>query len=906
VTRYRAPVFASRVVPLLLLGPLTGCSGNGSDIGPVLPDLPNHTFTVAMVDGQGRPVTGAQATLSGNGASTGSSQAGRIEFARPLTGAQFLDIRAGDATATGIEQFPDLRIPVAVATGNDEPPRPVVLPDLAAAARVTLTTGNQAGPANLTAGGVTLNIPAGTQVVTTGGAATVTLVLAALAAEDLPVPLPPAGGGAWLAGRAVWFEPRDVLLAPGAILSLPNDLGLPSGLDATLFRLDTTTGAWQSVGTLQRDASNLLTNAVPLVTGPGIFCAAVVVAATGDAAFTVVGSDQVTVSGVLVCGPAGAAVRADSNGGVLLRGLPVQDASGAPATLGLVLTAPRGYRPARMRLAATAAGGTFAVANQTLDTVPTGLVQILGIVRGAVAPLRRVRVGGPRLFTFATGLLGADGTVRFPDMELGIYDVRMEADVGLPFEIMRALTRGTLTARGGALDIDLFGARVNPRAGNALNFATLLASDAGSGAAIEGARMHLVDIAGNQRDVGVTTEFGALSPSGAHLRDATASLTSTRAGATAITCFTVVRVDNVRVELPLLRLLATTGSSFGAFATVAGDLDGGVGGALLRKVDGFGPLNEHDWRTAVLEGQPLAMTLKRIDPELAAGSTRFRITVPAGPADVVAQRGTGGPGGFTLEALGAVAGLELQSGAVLQATPAFDLPITTPQTLTGLRASLDARIPETALRLDLGAVRSNGRALDLARQLAGNLTVAGADVVAMVPPAASFLAGAPLRLGWVSASAAQGSITRAQGVLFRVAANPVATSLPAVPEVIAPPPGAVVAAAGFDFRWTPPPGTNIQLVELLSQTATETLRWQVLLPPDVGIFNFPTLLNNPPRPLIAGRTYKLSVRCYFATEGFAVGTFDEYQRLMGTFASMARSEQGITAVSSASLQVVCQ
>jgi hypothetical protein len=298
---------------------------------------------------------------------------------------------------------------------------------------------------------------------------------------------------------------------------------------------------------------------------------------------------------------------------------------------------------------------------------------------------------------------------------------------------------------------------------------------------------------------------------------------------------------------------------------------------------------------------PLAAPLPRkIDPEVTLGLA-FRAGVSLDPhASVVVEEGTLVAGGFTLERVGAA--FPAVASAV-EVSADIDLAVEVGSTLPvpGAAIGLDSRIQVADLRLDLGVALGGRRALDLGRGLAGHVVRSGDDLVLTVPPEDAF--GGTGRLAWVSGEATDAGATVRQGALVAAPSAPPPSGFLDVPSIVAPLPGAVVAATGFHVQWTIPPGTSFQILELRSATGVEVRKWTVLLPPDADSFDFFRLLDRAPQALAGGRNYRLTLTCHRLAEGFALGRFDEYQRILGTILGLNRAEQGVTSVSAVAIEV---
>jgi hypothetical protein len=403
------------------------------------------------------------------------------------------------------------------------------------------------------------------------------------------------------------------------------------------------------------------------------------------------------------------------------------------------------------------------------------------------------------------------------------------------------------------------------------------------------------------RDLGTTFDQGALSAGGIHERNVTVATTTRRDGIEVVANYTAVRVDNVRIEAPLLRATVTPGGPFAPHGLLSGTITGSAGGTTTRRLRSFGTILESSWRAAVIAGTPLAAPLPRkIDPEVTSGlAFRAGVSLDA-HASVVVEEGTFAAGGFTLERVGAA--FPAVTSAV-EVSADIDLAVEVGSTLpvAGAAIGLDSRIQVADLQLDLGVALGGRRALDLGRGLAGHVVRSGDDLILTVPPEDAF--GGIGRLAWVFGEATDAGATVRQGALVAAPSAPPPSGFLGVPSIVAPLPGAVVAATGFHVQWTIPPGTSFQILELRSSTGVEVRKWTVLLPPDADSFDFFRLLDRAPQALAGGRNYRLTLTCHRLAEGFALGRFDEYQRILGTVLGLNRAEQGVTSVSAVAIEV---
>jgi hypothetical protein len=147
----------------------------------------------------------------------------------------------------------------------------------------------------------------------------------------------------------------------------------------------------------------------------------------------------------------------------------------------------------------------------------------------------------------------------------------------------------------------------------------------------------------------------------------------------------------------------------------------------------------------------------------------------------------------------------------------------------------------------------------------------------------------------------------AQRTLLRLA-DPAAGPAPAVPfvqvpDILEPSDGATVPAQGFTVRYTVPPGARYMTIELRSEIPGDTLLWQVVVPPDLSEFRFWLLPADAAKPLVAGRTYKLTVAAHRALGGVLAGQVDYYWFVTTFWQTISAAERGIDGIASRSLTI---
>jgi hypothetical protein len=83
----------------LLLSLAAGCAGDGSDIGPKLPRLPDASSKVVVLDDQGRGVVAATVSVSGTSTSAITGPNGRGDLLSYPVGTVTFDVDGRSAAA---------------------------------------------------------------------------------------------------------------------------------------------------------------------------------------------------------------------------------------------------------------------------------------------------------------------------------------------------------------------------------------------------------------------------------------------------------------------------------------------------------------------------------------------------------------------------------------------------------------------------------------------------------------------------------------------------------------------------------------------------------------------------------------------------------------------------------------
>lgn len=876
--------------PLLALA---ACAGEGSDIGPVLPRLPSASSKVLVFDDQGRGVVGAQVTVDAAVVLTGRN--GRGELFANARGRVLVAVDGGNGAAVAGDRLGSLRF-AATVTGPDLPAA-VFLPDFPDSASATVTLGVQAAPTTVTSvAGAILTVPAGATVAHPDLTPTVPLRVGDLQRAHVPGDPPlPVGGGVLLTGRVVCIDPPDVTFAPAIDLDVADDLALGSAA-ANLFELDPTTGEWEErVPGLVASGGRIV--AAGAISRGGIYVlgravtAAVVTGRVVDAA-------GVGVPDVLVAVD-GRDTTTDRQGFFTVNGVPAVDASGAFRTVAVELCAGGDWLPVRTATTVAITPASNAdTGDLTLDTKPAGNVRVQQIRRGRADPLHPVRLSSVFDETAFVTFGDASGQALFEDVPalwIGFQD-------GRPIDASDVVYGQSIVFLDTGRRWQDFSQFVDDRPWflGSRRTRALVCDELGGGPLREA--VLVVGTVASSGFVGITQEAGTFFVDRDFDGRATASVRTERDGQSLVHAFSIERPDGEHLELPLRRVLRGSNGAFDRHGLVSGDLVG-ANPAREHRLRTTRRLDLQEWWDDVVEGQPIRSSLPiDVDPAVTHGA--FTIGVDRNGGNLAAAELTVAGGVATLQNVGIVAELVPTEGARIVRDVPLDLPATTaflvPQGLVGL----DASIAVADLRVALALEQPSGRIVDVVRDLGGNHAAAGSDLTLQLPALTGQLAAHRWRaLVSGSGAAGGGAVTQRSLLSLRGLGAEAAAPLLAPPVLLSPAPGATVAAAGFTTTFTLPADVLFASLELRSQVGGDTLLWDVVVPPDATTFSFVTLPVESPTPLVAGRTYTLTLSAFRASGGPLRGSPFAYRDLTTFVQSIGTVERGVDSMSSISITI---
>ncbi len=881
------------VWPFLLL---SACSGDGSEVGPVLPRLPGASSKVVVLDDQGRGVTGARATVGSAVAFSGPNGRGDL-FANPR-GRVVVDVDGAKGAAVAGDELGRVRFATTVV--GPDLPAVVFLPELGSTP-TTVNIGVQGATVTATStAGAILRVPAGASVGAPDAATTVALRVGDLQAAHVPGDVPrPVSGGAFLTGRVVCIDPPGATFAPAVDLELADDVQL-AGATGVLLHLSADTGEWTQVATGLSASIGRVTATGAVATG-GLYvlaCEVPVCSVRGrvlDAATPT--PAPVPDAMILVDGRLG---RTGRDGAFLVDGLPATTGIGSARGAEIEVFAGGDWLPVRATTTVPVTANTEANAGDiVLDTVPAGNVRVQQIRRGRGESLRPVRLSAQFTESAFATFGNVDGQATFEDVPaqwLGFVDARAvdarDVIFGQQFQFLDNGRRWLDTAQFFEQRPWFLGTR-RVRA---------IVTDSVGGGPIRGAGV-VGGIVSNTGFVGITDQSGTFFVDRDFDGRATASLRTSRDGSTIVSATTVEHPDAEHLELAIRRQLRPTVGAFDRHGLVQGTLVG-ADGSRQHRLRATRRIDLQEWWDDVVDGVSIRSSLP-IDVDPASTHGAFVAGVDRVGGHLAATELTIAGPVATLRSVGIAADIEPVEGDVISRDIALDLPATTAFTVPQGLAGLQAPIVAADLRLALALEQPSGRAVDVVRDVGGNHAASGSDLVLQLPALAGQLAGHRWRVLVSGSGAAGGGGTVAQRSLLSLRGDGAESAAPllAPPQITAPSDGGTVTATGFTVQYSLPSDALYATIELRSVVGAETMLWQVLLPPDVTAFSFLQLPAEMVTPLVAGRTYSLTLTAFRASTGPLGGRPFSYRDLSAFYQSIGAVERGVDSTSSHTITI---
>ena len=890
---------AAGMVMFLTFG---GCHrGDGSDIGPTLQPLENYDYRVLVRDDMSRPVTGALITISGALQQAVTGRSGRAYLREFLTGNRLVTIDGSNAASVDSSELESLTVAATLPDGG-ELPYAVFLPDQSGSVGLTLPTGTQSGGSTFddsaSGSGALLGVNSG-DVVSHGGASTVTLRTGKLTAGHLPPTLSGIGAVTLLVSRGIYIQPASVQFATGASFSIPNDLVLGVAQTATLYHLDSSSGQWVAVGTGTETGGRI---AAPIgsVASGGLYAFGVPAASTTVISGRVIDLAGIPVGEVLVRGPQTSS-RTLLNGTFSLPTLARTDASGADRTVLLELIGGRDYLSTRVAVGVTLNSGSIDVGDITLDTSRVTNVRVLMVRRGVRDKNRRLRISNSEILTASGSNGGDDATVYFDDVPAESFGFL----ASLPRDqYIVHRNEGFLFLDQGAVDnaISSFSNEELWRLSQSNGTRVRAVGSFGTGP-IEGAHAVVGDVPG----VGYRgkTNLGGTIDVGIPLRGlGTVAMQTSSDGRTVTSAFSMVGPDSGRLEMPIERALRQGLGQFGRFGIYAGDLTNAVGSnTLMIRVSG--QMTLQDFYDEALMGRSASLDAP-VSQVPGGGSTMFRVGVPFGLGHLAGVEGTTTGGVFSLERLGLAMDLTVLEGALANQDVSLSEPATTPFQVTSALTGRDPALMDSDLRFHAAGVLPSGLVVDLVRDVGGaSIAVAGADATLMLPNVPAGLDGYEVVLG---GSAVIGGATITQKVTARLdgLSVPDVAMLP-VPVVTSHAPGATVSSTGFTIDLSIPQECHYVVVNLRSETSSDVRDWTAVVPWENNRFTFSEFPTEVPQLLVPGRTWTLTVLCARIDGGFlldpTLAKSQTYTRIQANWVGLGEAAREVSAISSVSFDI---
>ncbi|MCK5942926.1 MAG: carboxypeptidase regulatory-like domain-containing protein [Planctomycetes bacterium] len=886
MVRRRDLLAASLVV---LLG---ACAGEGSDIGPRLPRLPSASTKVLLLDDQNRGVVSATVTVVGSGARARTGRNGRGDLFSEPRGRVLFDVDPALGAASHADTLGGYRVALSVL-GTDLP-MPLHVPDQPASSSVVIGNGTQGGQSVITsASGGQLTIPTGTTAVApasvVGTSSTVRVSLGELSAQHLPGDLPRGGSGTQLFGRGYYIGPPEMTFTPGIDLDVPDDLSVTTP-NAQLYRLDTETGEWQPVAFATASGGRL--QVMGAITRGGLHAFGVSVPAR-------------TVSGVVVDANgnavADARVKVDhlhtttaGNGTFLLDAVPATLGDGTPRDAIVEVFAGALWLPVVTTTTAPYSADPVELGNIVLDTVRAGNVRVQQIVRArgdAFQPARFSSLRGDvALFTIGD----ENGQATFEDVPTGFFGYqegrrrsRLEAYYGQQVGFLED-GRRWLDSYQFLFDRPWFQGTRSARA---------YVCDAIGGGPIEFADVVQGEFA-SEGYVGETRESGQLFAERGFRRRATATLRTSRGGATIVHGFSIELPNSDHLEFPMRRVLRQPLGMFDRHGLLTGSVTG-VDAAAMHATRVTRRISRQELWDAVVEGLPIQSSLP-IDVDIADTQDAFQVGMPAAGGNLSLVEFTSPGGKDTLQKAAVLADLrgDVVEGERVALADPVPLVAVTPFTLAGALTGAPSEVDPNTLTLSLGKEVPGAGVVDVARSIDGSVTAVGSDLQFGLPP----LAAGELWLAMLGGSTSSGGVTSSHHAMIDLAATTTTGFVfQPFPTLTGPAPGATVPAAGFEVQFSLPAGCLGGAIELRSESGGELYLWDVLVRSDQPDFTFVTLPVEAETPLVAGRTYTLTVTAWFGE--IDIATPDVYGDFVAYAQTIDLIEAGVRQVTRRSIQI---
>lgn len=888
------PHLRRSLVAAALLAALSACEGEGSDIGPRLPRLPDASMKVLLLDDANRGVVSATVSIVGEQATAQTGRNGRGDFLADPRGRLLFDVDPTWAAATDGDTLGGYRVALSV-TGSDVP-TPLHVPDLPDAASAVVDVGEQVAATTLTtAGGNTLHVPFGTSVGTSVAAAQARLSLGELLPEHLPGDLPLSGVGSTLYGRGFYLGPVDATFSPGVDLDVEDDLQISAAApNAQLFRLDHLTGEWSSlVPPVFATAAGGRLSVTGAITRGGLYAFGVGVPARAVQG-RVVDPDGRPVFEAMVSVDQRRTLT-DGSGAFLLEGVPATFGDGAPRDAALEVYAGATWLPELVTASAPYSSQAVDVLDDlVLDTVRAGNVRVQQVVRARADVFQPARLSSLRGEVALAYTGDQNGQVLFEDVPAGFFGFQE----GRRRDFREAFYGQQVTFLGdGNRWLDAYQFLFDRPWFQGSRSSRGYVSDALGGGPIEFAAVVRGDVP-SEGYVGETRDSGQLFADRRFEERATATVRTERDGFAITHGFTVERPDSDHLELPLRRVLRRPLGQFERHGYLTGAVDAVRAGAAYTTRATRRITRQELW-DGVFEGA----TTSALPVDLAVSDAQpaFCVGLPVAGGNVAIADTDAQSGAVVLQ--GAAVLADVREGLVEGAPLALSAPVAVAAAdqayrLVDALVAAPAEVDPSTLTLSLGQAVDGAGVVDVARGIDGSVAPVGLDLEVSLPPLVADRSWVLLLAGETSAG---GVVSTHRSMVDVAAAATSDFSFRAFPTLTGPAPNAAVPAAGFEVGFTLPPGCVAGELELRSETADDLLLWEVLVRPDEAGFAFVTLPVEAETPLVPGRTYTLTVSAWFGT--IDIDSPDLFADFVAFSQSIAPVEAGVRQVTSCSIQI---